>query len=152
MIFADIFSCEYRDGFISIQRSTVFGRRRVLKIKLMLSVIITVLIFTVCEGIQYFYVARYTGLPSPLAPAAGAPCLSCTEDISIIGCFLLTFLRQLTAGIIITLLTAFVSRFTKKPLPTAALMICVAFAPAALSYFGFDFLNAVSPVLLTGRA
>ena len=149
-LFSGIYAVEYKDKFMQIQSTTRNGKWHTHLNKLLIIVTLTTLMLAVCEGYQYYICAKEIGLPMANAPAISLPALA---DVSgtIGGYFVLVFIRQLSISLGVALLTAIVSRLTKKFLPTLALMGILAFAPMIFGFFGYDFLEKLSLINFLGR-
>ncbi|MBQ3488998.1 MAG: ABC transporter permease [Clostridia bacterium] len=150
-LFSGVYAVEYKDRFIQIQSTTRNGKRRTDCNKFAILIVCTILMITVCEAYQYYVCITEMGLPLPSAPAISLPLLENVQG-TIGGHFVLIYLRQLAVGVSVAVLTAVLSRVTKKFLPTLALMSILAFTPMIFGYFGFDFLQEFSLINFLGRA
>ena len=149
-VFSGVYAVEYKDRFMQIQSTTRNGKLRTNINKFIILFAVTVLMITACEAYQYYVCMTEIGLPMPNAPAISLPALSEAAG-SIGGHFFLIYLRQLGVGLAVAVLTALLSRATKKFLPTLAIMGILAFAPMIFGYFGFDFLEKLSLMNFLGR-
>jgi len=150
-VFSGVYAVEYKDKFMQIQSTTRNGKFRTNVNKFAIIFAITVFMITVCEAYQYYVCIKEIGLPMPNAPAISLPVLSEAAG-TIGGHFFLIYLRQLGVGLAVAVMTALMSRATKKFLPTLAIMGILAFAPMIFGYFGFDFLEKLSLMNFLGRS
>ena len=149
-VFSGVYAVEYKDKFMQIQSTTRNGKLRTHINKFAIVFTVTVLMITVCEAYQYYVCMTEIGLPMPNAPAISLAALSEASG-TIGGHFFLVYLRQIGVGFAVAVLTALLSRVTKKFLPTLAIMGILAFAPMIFGYFGFDFLEKLSLMNFLGR-
>ena len=141
VICADVFSMEYRSGFRKIQSVTKKGRIPVGFSKFAVVITVAVVLGALSEGIQFLFVNLFSGLD-------GATCsvisMEIESSLSVGGYFALMALKNTLLFVILGIVTAAVSRFTKRLLPTLAVMTTAVFAPMIFFYFGITLLDKLS--------
>ena len=144
LIFADVFSYEYRSGFYQIQRSEKNGRAKVLLIKLAIVAAVAAVLGTAFEATQYIYAARFSGLPGGAYTAISIEGTKVVGNISVGMHFFLESARNVLYYVLLALGVAGISRGTKRILPSLAIPTVVVFAPTVMSYFGINIFEKVN--------
>lgn len=152
LIFANIYACEYREGFSRIQRLSARGRIPVSAYKIMWAFLISAFIVTVCEGYQYFLINKNAGFDGASSSVLNLSVVSAKADIPIWLFFVLKWLRQLLVAFSVALATAVLSKLTKNILPTLTVMLVIVFAPLVFEYFGIHLPGGFSIIDLMSRA
>ena len=132
---------EYLSGFRKIQSVTKKGRIPVGFSKFAVVITVAVVLGALSEGIQFLFVNLFSGLD-------GATCsvisMEIESSLSVGGYFALMALKNTLLFVILGIVTAAVSRFTKRLLPTLAVMTTAVFAPMIFFYFGITLLDKLS--------
>ncbi len=144
VICADIFSLEYRSGFIKIGSVTKKGRKRVLISKFFVVITIASLLGLLSNGLEMIFADYFSGLHGAKYSARS---MELESSLSVFGYFALMTIKQLALFSLLAVLTAGLSRLTKKLIPTLLIITVLIFFPMIFSYFGislfekFSFLN-----------
>lgn len=148
VICADVFSMEYRSGFRKIQSVTKKGRIPVGFSKFAVVITVAALLGILSEGIQFLFVYLFSGLDGAAYSAAS---MKIESSLSVGGYFALMTIKNIALFIILAVVTAGVSRLTKRLLPTLSVMTAAVFAPMIFSYFGITLLDKLSFLNLFAR-
>lgn len=141
VICADIFSMEYRSGFRKIQSVTKKGRVPVGFSKFAVVMTVAVVLGLLSEGIQFLFIHLFSGLDGAMYSAVS---MEIESGLSVGGYFALMTIKNIVLFVILGVVTAGVSRLTKRLLPTLAVMTAAVFAPMIFSYFGITLLDKLS--------
>ena len=101
------------------------------------------------EGIQYLFIHRFSGLDGGIYSAVS---MEIESSLSVGGYFALMALKNTLLFVILAVVTAGVSKLTKRLLPTLAVMTAFVFAPMIFSYFGIAILDKLSFLTLFLRS
>ena len=149
VICADIFSMEYRSGFRKIQSVTKKGRMPVGLSKFVVVITVAVVLGILSEGIQFLFAHLFSGLDGAIYSAVS---MEIESSLSVGGYFALMSIKNILLFVLLGLVTAAVSRLTKRLLPTLAVMTAFVFAPMIFSYFGITILDKLSFLMLFLRS
>ena len=141
VICADIFSMEYRSGFCKIQSVTKKGRIPIGFSKFAVVITVAVVLGLLSEGIQFFFVHLFSGLGGATYSVIS---MEIESLLSVGGYFALMAIKNIALFIILAVVTAGVSKLTKRLLPTLSAMTAAVFAPMIFSYFGITLLDKLS--------
>lgn len=141
VICADIFSMEDRSGFRKIQSVTKKGRIPTRFSKFAVVITVAVILGILSEGIQFLFVHLFSGLDGGIYSAVS---MEIESSLSVGGYFALMAIKNTMLFVILAVVTAGVSRLTKRLLPTLAVMTAAVFASIIFSYFGITFLDTLS--------
>ena len=143
IIFADVFSYEYRSGFYMIQRSEKNGRRKTLFIKLGIVAAFAAILGIAFEASQYVYAAHFSGLNGGAYTAISMGATENTE-ISVAALFLLRSARNVLYYVLLALGVAGISRGFKRILASLAIPTVIVFGPTIMGYFGINVFDKVN--------
>ena len=138
---ADLFSLEYRSGFVRIQSVTKKGRIPIGFSKFAVATTVAGILGLLSEGIQIFYAYVFSGLDGMIYSAVS---MEIKSSLSVGGHFALMVLKNITLFSILAVLTSAISKLTKRLLPTLVIMTVLVFAPMIFSYFGISLLDKLS--------
>lgn len=141
VICADVFSMEYRSGFRKIQSVTKKGRIPVGFSKFAVVITVAVVLGVLSEGIQFLFVHLFSGLGGATYSVIS---MEIESTLSVGGYFALMAIKNIALFVILGVVTAGISRLTKRLLPTLAIMTAAVFAPMIFSYFGITLLDNLS--------
>ncbi len=148
VILADVFSLEYRSGFVQIQSVTRKGRVTVMATKFVVSAVIALVLGLCGVLIEFFLVVRFSGLPGASYMALG---MELETSLSVGGYFALVTMKQLGLFVLLSVMTAGLSRLTKKLIPTLLILTVLVFAPMIFSYFEVTLFDKISFLNLFAR-
>jgi hypothetical protein len=141
VVCADVFSMEYRSGFRKIQSVTKKGRIPVGFSKFAVVITVAVVLGVLSEGIQFLFVHLFSGLGGATYSVIS---MEIESTLSVGGYFALMAMKNTMLFVILSVVTAGVSRLTKRLLPSLAIMTAAVFAPMIFSYFGITLLDNLS--------
>ena len=144
LLFADVFSYEYRSGFYQIQRSEKNGRVKVLLIKLGIVAAVAAILGMIFEATQFIYAAHFSGLPGGAYTAISIEGTNVGGSITVGWHFFLEATRNVIYYVLLALGVAGISRGTKNIFPSLVIPTAVMFAPTVLSYFGVKVFDKLS--------
>ena len=144
LLFADVFSYEYRSGFYQIQRSEKNGRAKVLIIKLGIVAAVAAILGIIFEATQFIYASHFSGLPGGAYTAISIEGTNVGGNISVGAHFFLEATRNVIYYVLLALGVAGISRGTKNIFPSLVIPTAVMFAPTVLAYFGVKIFDKLS--------
>ena len=144
LLFADVFSYEYRSGFYQIQRSEKNGRAKVLIIKLGIVAAVAAILGIIFEATQFIYASHFSGLPGGAYTAISIEGTNVGGNISVGAHFFLEATRNVIYYVLLALGVAGISRGTKNIFPSLVIPTAVMFAPTVLNYFGVSVFEKLS--------
>ncbi len=145
---ADIFSLEYRSGFWRIQSVTKKGRSFVGFSKFAVAVTIALILGILSEGIQFLYAYAFSGLDGVMYSAVS---MEINSSLSVGGYFALMVLKNIALFSLLAVLTAAISKLSKRLIPTLVIMTVLVFSPMIFSYFGITLFDKLSFLNLFAR-
>ena len=148
IVCADIFSLEYRSGFEKIRRVTKRGGRPTVISKLATAASVGAVLGALSELCQLLFVVFLYGISGV---GCSAMSMELASSLSVGGYFLMMAIRNVALYVVLALLTAGVSRVTKRLIPTLAVMTVLVFAPMVFSYFGITLFEPLSFLNLFAR-
>jgi hypothetical protein len=151
LLFADVFSYEYRSGYYQIQRAEKHGRVKVLLIKLGIVAAVAAGLGIIFEAAQFIYAAHFSGLPGGAYTAISIEGTNVGGNISVGAHFFLEATRNVIYYVLLALGVAGISRGTKNIFPSLVIPTAVMFAPTVLSYFGVKIFEKLSLLNLFAR-
>ena len=144
LLFADVFSYEYRSGYYQIQRAEKHGRVKVLLIKLGIVAAVAAGLGIIFEATQFIYASHFSGLPGGAYTAISIEGSSVGGNISVGAHFFLEAARNVIWYVLLALGVAGISRGTKNIFTSLVIPTAVMFAPTVLSYFGVKIFDKLS--------
>ncbi len=141
VVCADMFSLEYRSGFIKIQSATKKGRGRVMLSKFFVVITLACLFGGVANGMELLFIDHFWGLNGMRYSALS---MEIESTYSVFGYCVLIIWKQLMLLSFLAIATAGLSRLTKKLIPTLLIMVVLVFSPMIFSYFGIPVFDNIS--------
>ncbi len=145
---ADVFAREYRSGFRSILCATKRGRRKTALMKLLSVVTMALFVGLLSDGCELIFAEMYAELRGA---SYSARSMGLDTGLPVWGYFALMTMKKLGILSLLAVLTATLSRLTKRLIPTLVVMTLVITAPLILNYFGITILDDLSILNLFRR-
>ncbi|MBQ0126115.1 MAG: hypothetical protein KBS59_07340 [Clostridiales bacterium] len=151
LIFADVFSYEYRCGFYAIQQSEKFGKKKDVFMKYIAVLAISAILGLLFEAVQYIYVDVFWDLSGVSYPVMCIEKTNVSREISVGAYFLLSSIRNVLFYTLTALFAGTVSRLSKRVILSLAVPTVVIFVPTVLAYFGVEIFEKINFLNLFAR-
>ena len=151
LILAYVWSVEHEDNAIKVIRTTYYGRKRLFRVKFIISLVLLIVVLFVVYGVTIIETLNAYGLRAIDAPAASMPHLSkVPEYISILQYLIIISVIRIIGFVLMVLLIFTISNKAKSMIYSVGISIVVLVLPIILILLNLSIFNfmLITPLLL----
>lgn len=139
-IFAEYFSKEYSTGMIKLITTLPFGRRKLLRVKLVLCFFITLLVYLISYLPELWHVGKVYGLSQIFAPVRSIPAMASNKlaSLSIVSFLLMIYGYRFIMAVLTALLIFVLAVMRKNTIQAATLTLGILTLPLFIHVLGID--------------